>query len=208
MPAGGLALAYAAFGLTFRGPRQRFWQRMTATGLALGTLAVAAEPKRYRPRLRLLDVAAGVGTAAALYGIFQIGDIAARRIMPSGAGDIAAIYGLGQLRPKRELAARLGLIIAPAEELFWRGFVLRSIQRRVGRWRGAAIATGAYGGAHLVTGNPTLVGAATVAGAYWSALAAAGMPMAGLIVSHIVWDVVTFLIAPPRREPAAESLTA
>ena len=35
----GIAAAFAAFGLTFRGPRARFWDRMTATGLVLGGLA-------------------------------------------------------------------------------------------------------------------------------------------------------------------------
>jgi hypothetical protein len=35
-----------------------------------------------------------------------------------------------------------------------------------------------------------------VAGAYWSTLAAAGMPMSALIVCHIAWDILIFLIAP------------
>ena len=37
--AAGLAAAYVAFALTFRGPRDRFWQRMTATGLTLETIS-------------------------------------------------------------------------------------------------------------------------------------------------------------------------
>jgi hypothetical protein len=48
----GLGAAYAAFALTFRGPRRAFWQRMTATGLALGGLALAAEPELRRTRIR------------------------------------------------------------------------------------------------------------------------------------------------------------
>ena len=35
----GLAGAYGAFAATFRGPRDRFWERMTHTGAALGTFA-------------------------------------------------------------------------------------------------------------------------------------------------------------------------
>ncbi|HCP62937.1 MAG TPA: CPBP family intramembrane metalloprotease, partial [Actinobacteria bacterium] len=57
-----------------------------------------------------------------------------------------------------------------AEELFWRGFVQHQLQERTGRWRGAALASLTYGGAHIVTGNLTLIGAATAAGAFWSAL--------------------------------------
>lgn len=74
----------------------------------------------------------------------------------------------------------------------------------LGRLPGAVLATAAYGGAHLVTGNLTLVGAATVAGAFWGLLAAAGMPMAALIASHVAWDVTIFLIAPTDAAMNAE----
>ncbi len=47
-----------------------------------------------------------------------------------------------------------------------------------------------------MTANLTLMGAAGVAGAYWATLSAAGLPMGALIVSHIVWDIWIFLLAP------------
>src|SRR5205823_11603444 len=70
----GLLIAYPAFALTFRGPRARFWDRMTATGAVLGTLAIAGDRSLQRPRLRPKDVALGLGIAAGLYAIFQVGD--------------------------------------------------------------------------------------------------------------------------------------
>ncbi|GAC1329639.1 MAG: type II CAAX endopeptidase family protein [Mycobacteriales bacterium] len=199
----GLAAAYVAFGLTFRGPRERFWQRMTGTGLGLGTLALASSPELRRTRLRPRDAASGLGSAAVLYGVFLIGDKLARRIMPSGDDDIGDIYALRTLRPPAEIALRLAAVIGPAEELFWRGFVQPRMQRRLGQWPGAAAGSAAYGLAHVVTGNATLVGAASVAGAFWSALAAAGVPMGSLVASHVAWDIWTFLVAP--TGPAAES---
>jgi membrane protease YdiL (CAAX protease family) len=194
--AGGLIGAYVGFAATFRGPPDRFWQRMTATGAALGSLAFLAEPEARTARFGLRNVALGVASAAGLYAVFQVGDRAARKIMPKGAEEIDEVYALRALRPKNEIAARLAFVVGPAEELFWRGFVLRRSQRRYGRWRGAAIAAVKYGGAHVVTGNATLIGAATTAGAYWSALAAAGMPMGALIVSHVSWDIWIFLLQP------------
>lgn len=191
-----LAAAYAAFTAVFRGPRRRFWQRMTKTGVALGWLALATEPDLGRLRPRARDLAVGLGSAAALYGIFRVGDRMARKLMPRGADEIGDVYELRSLRPTPELAARLALVIGPAEELFWRGFVQGRLARRFGRWRGAALATFAYAGAHASTGNLTLMGAAGTAGAFWSTLRAAGVPMPALMASHVAWDVWIFLVAP------------
>ena len=69
---GGLAAAFVAFGLTFRGPRKQFWNRMTATGLTLGSLSLAARPELRKTRIGPKDVALGISSAAALYVIFQI----------------------------------------------------------------------------------------------------------------------------------------
>ncbi|MDE3111430.1 MAG: CPBP family intramembrane metalloprotease [Chloroflexota bacterium] len=163
---------------------------MTTTGLTLGALALAAgEAERVRPRKR--DVPLGLAIAAGLFAVFQIGDRAARRVMPKGSAEIGDIYALRETAPKEEIALRLAAVIGPAEELFWRGW----LQRRIG-WLPAS---GAYAGAHLVTRNATLVGAAGVAGIYWGALAALGVPMTALIVSHMVWDVWIFLIRPTQE---------
>src|SRR5512143_3938372 len=89
----GLALAFVGFGLTFRGPRSRFWQRMTWTGLALGSLSLLAEPKLRRTRFGPRDVALGLGSAGILYAIFQIGDRLTRLILPKGDAESGAIYG-------------------------------------------------------------------------------------------------------------------
>lgn len=194
----GLAIAFGLFALTFRGSRARFWERMTLTGLVLGSMALANDAELRRLRLRERDVALGLLSAAGLYAIFQTGDRVARSVMPKGSKEIGDIYALRSLRPRSEIAARLATVIGPAEELFWRGFV----QRRVGA-RGAAAA---YGGAHLVTGNATLIGAATVAGVYWGLLRAVGMSMPALITSHIAWDIWIFLLAPTEPEQDPETV--
>ncbi len=196
MLAGGIGLAYGAFAATFRGPRERFWQRMTSTGASLGSLALLADPDLRRTRIRGRDVVLGLASAAGLYAIFRVGDRLARGVMPKGSEEIDEVYELRALRPRGEIAARLAAVVGPAEELFWRGLVQRRLAARLGRWRGAAAAAAVYGGAHVVTGNATLVGAAATAGAYWSALAAAGMPMGTLVVSHVAWDIWIFLLQP------------
>ena len=197
--AGGTAAAYVAFWATFRGPRRRFWQRMTRTGVVLGAISVSGDRSLTSDRPRRAHLWAGLAIAVGLYGVFQAGDRLARRVMPRGSEDIGDIYSLRRLRPAPELALRLGLIVAPAEELFWRGLLQRRLTARLGRWRGAAAATALYGGAHLCTGNATLIGAASMAGAAWSGLAALEVPLPALVFSHVIWDIWIFLIQPTER---------
>ena len=192
----GLGAAALAFTATFRGPRRQFWQRMFVTGQLLGAFALLTSRPARAVRLRRRDVPPGLASAGVLYATFKVGDRFARRHVPGGDRDIREIYALRTLRPRREIAARLALVIGPAEELFWRGLVQSALMRRYGRWPGAAAAAGLYGGVHVVTGNFTLLGAAGVAGAHWCALYAAGVPLGALIVSHVTWDVWIFLVQP------------
>ena len=200
--AAGVVLAAIGFARAFRGPRDRFWDRMTLNGAVLGTLALLAEPRLARPRWRASDLPVGLAAAGALYAVFGVGDRLARRILPAGGREIEEIYALRGTRPATEIAARLATVIGPAEEMFWRGMVQGVLMPRIGRWRGAAVANAAYASVHLATGNLTLIGAAATAGAFWSALHAAGLPLGALIVSHVAWDVWIFLVAPTSRRKA------
>jgi membrane protease YdiL (CAAX protease family) len=169
---------------------------MTLTGLSLGSFALLTSGESRRVRIGPREVALGLASAGVQYLTFQVGDRMARRIMPAGEREIADIYELRSLRPRAEIGARLALIIGPAEEIFWRGALQAGFMRWLGRWPGTAAATASYGGVHLVTGNLTLTGAATVGGAHWALLYAAGMPLGALIVSHALWDVWIFLLQP------------
>ncbi|HEX8024821.1 MAG TPA: CPBP family intramembrane glutamic endopeptidase [Candidatus Limnocylindrales bacterium] len=192
----GLGAAGVAFTATFRGPRTRFWQRMTFTGLGLGSWALLTSAPARRAGIRWWHIPLGLVSAAVLYVTFKVGDTFARRFVPSGDREIREIYALRTIRPREEIAARLATIVGPAEELFWRGLVQAALMRRYGRWKGGALATMAYGGVHVTSGNFTLLGAAGVAGAHWCLLYAAGVPLGALIVSHVAWDIWIFLVQP------------
>jgi uncharacterized protein len=192
----GLAGAAGAFGATFNGPRDRFWSRMTWTGLGLGGWALLTSRPSRRVGIGPWRIVAGLLSAAGLYLTFSVGDRFARRHVPGGDAQIRDIYTLRTLRPRAEIATRLALLIGPAEEIFWRGLVQEALMRRFGRWPGAALAAAAYGGVHVTTGNFTLLGAAGIAGAHWCALYAARVPLGALIVSHVAWDIWIFLVQP------------
>lgn len=192
----GLGLAGLVWTAAFRGPRKQFWPRMTVGVGSLGLFALLTDRRLQAERFRWRDLASGLGSAAGLYGVFQVGDRLARRIMPGGDREIGQIYELRSQAPKAAIATALALAIGPGEELFWRGLVQRSLQPRFGRVGAALVASSIYGGIHLVSGNLTLTGAAATAGLFWGGLYAAEQRMAPLIVSHVAWDIWIFLIAP------------
>lgn len=191
----GMAAAGALWTMAFRG-RSGFWAKMAAGVGALGAYAVYANPDLRKTRLRAADVAQGVASAGLLYGVFAVGDRFARRVMPNGAAEIDEIYRKRGLAPDRFIAGALVLLIAPGEELFWRGLVNRYLAQRLGPVVGNAAGATVYGAIHLVSGNLTLTGAAGVAGAFWSLEHLAQGRMAPLIVSHVAWDVWIFLVRP------------
>jgi membrane protease YdiL (CAAX protease family) len=192
----GLALAVPLWSFVFRSKRGNFWTRMTFGAGGLGLYALVARPELLDERPQRRDLAPGLLSAAGLYCIFQIGDRMARRIMPSGAEDISSVYELRTLAPVPLIAGLLVSVIGPSEELFWRGLVQAAFVRRMGKARGTLAAAAAYGAVHLVTGNLTLTAAATTAGSYWGAEYALRERLRPLIVSHILWDVWIFLMAP------------
>ena len=57
-------LAAVFFFFTFRGPRKRFWQRMTGTGLSLGTLALVTQPELRKTRIGPKEIILGLLSAA------------------------------------------------------------------------------------------------------------------------------------------------
>jgi uncharacterized protein len=195
--AAGLGLATVVWALAFRG-KSHFWQKMAVGVGAMGALAVAANPdlrsSRNRPRPR--DLGVGLGTAAALYGIFRLGDRFARRVMPSGAEDIAEVYTRRWMAPRWFIVPAIALLIAPGEELFWRGLVNGYLMQRLGRVTGSALGAVIYSGIHLITGNLTLTGAAGIAGAFWSLQYLFEGRLPAVIVSHVTWDLWIFLVQP------------
>jgi membrane protease YdiL (CAAX protease family) len=191
----GMAGAGVVWTAAFRG-KSGFWAKM-ATGVgALGAYSLYANPDLRTTRFRRADVARGIASAGLLYGVFEVGDRFARRVMPRGGAEIEEIYRKRGLAPDRFIAPALALLIAPGEELFWRGLVNRYLAQRLGPVAGNAAGATIYGAIHLVSGNLTLTGAAGVAGAFWSLEHLAQGRMGPLIVSHVAWDLWIFLVRP------------
>lgn len=181
-----------------------FWIVMTCSALILTTLGVCFTPghrilgKIDKPLLQLL---LGVLIAFALWGVFWIGDKASAWLFPFARGQVDAVYSMKQGLPAWLIAVLLLGLIGPAEELFWRGYVQRTLETIVGGKYPKDLAfllTGIiYALVHVWSFNFMLIMAALVAGVIWGFIyrLRPGL-LPALIVSHAVWDVLVFVILP------------
>jgi len=194
-----VALAAAGFAWVFGCEAGNFWVKITATVCVLcaGSFAVAGVPWR-RADVTLRETLVGVAAAAALYGIFWLGDFCAAQLFGFAPRQVEAIYAIRELGNPWRVGAVLLFVTSPGEELFWRGYVLRQAVAAWGKTLGFAAGAGLYGAVHLASGNFMLVMAALVAGLFWCALYRWRGNLTACVVSHALWTVGVFLVFPIR----------
>lgn len=192
-----LPIAAFLFANSFVYSHDQFWIAMASGVLVLAMFAaIVRGPALYHEKTDAYDVALGAGSFALLYAVFWIGDKIIRFIRPVSGGEISAIYELRQQAPLVVIALLLVFVIGPAEELYWRGLVNWAIAARWGDATAVVLGTAAYGGVHLVTQNAAIVLAAVVAGFVWSMLYAIRRRLFPVIVSHVLFDLFLFVLAP------------
>lgn len=204
-----------------------FWATMFFAELVLITLAFRFHPTLGREVHAALSskswgrmwwqLLLGIAIAAVLWGMFWLGDKVSQQMFGFARGQVDTIYGMkeGGLISPRGICILLLFFIGPCEELFWRGFVQRSLVERfeaakadahwyicgltLSRSRALAFIITAlvYALIHVWSGNFMLVMAALVAGCVWGFLyflKPSWLP--ALVVSHAVWDACVFVIFP------------
>lgn len=184
--------------------RPNFWLIMSCSAIILTTLALSFTPDRkllFRIEKPLLQLLGGIVLAFALWGIFWVGDKLSSLLFDFARPGVDAVYSLRQGIPQWSIAALLLVLIGPAEELFWRGYVQRSLGRLFkGKAAGFAafgVTAAIYALVHVWSFNFMLVAAALVAGAVWGfiyMLCPRALP--ALVISHALWDALVFVILP------------
>jgi len=176
-----------------------FWWSMT--GAAGGLAAVSLILNRYRLGTlfswRASWIVWGLASAVALYLIFWMGDFFARRIFAFAPEQIGGIYGLRAGESPWKIGLLLFFLIGPAEEVYWRGFLQNSLQKRLSTplagWLAAAFI---YAFVHIWAFNFILLMAALLCGLFWGLLFYWTRNLWPGIISHAVWDLFVFLILP------------
>lgn len=76
------------------------------------------------------------------------------------------------------------------------------VQQNFEAWTGLIFGIVVYGTAHLLTGRIMLAAAATLGGTFWGLLYAWQGRLWPVVISHIVWDLLVFLVRPIGGKPS------
>ena len=147
-----------------------FWVGMTlfSGSLALTSLALTWEKAAEIFEFKRSYIWIGIISAAILYLIFFIGDMAVKSVFDFAKVQIEGIYSTKSQASPVKIGLLLFFVIAPAEEIFWRGFVQRKYSEQWGKRRGLVLAVIVYSIVNVWSFNLMLIVAAMVAGIFWS----------------------------------------
>lgn len=179
-----------------------FWWWLSANLIILISIAASFD-SAWRSSIRQdisgnirFKIGMGFLSALFLYLVFAIGNFLSRNIFSFAGSGIQDVYAFKMGASKLRIAILMIFIIGPGEELFWRGFLQRSLQNKIGNNLGFILATSIYTLVHLGSGNVMLVLAAGVCGLFWGYLYLRYGSITLNIVSHTLWDVTVFLWLP------------
>ena len=175
--------------------RPNFWLVMSCAAIVLTAMALSFS--KGRDEL----FAAGVLIAVALWGIFWIGDKLSAMMFDFARPEVDAVYSMKKGLSPSVIAVLLLVLIGPAEEFFWRGYVQRTLSRllpgRNAPVLAFAITAAVYALVHIWSMNFMLVMAALVAGVVWGFIyLVCPKALPALIISHALWDALVFVIFP------------
>ena len=181
-----------------------FWVVMSCSAVILTTLGLSFTPDRKellkieKPALQLLG---GIVIAFALWGIFWIGDKVSAWMFTFARPEVDSVYAMKTGLPTWLIAVLLLCLIGPAEELFWRGYVQRTMGRILGgknpEDKAFILTAVIYALVHIWSFNFMLIMAALVAGLVWGLIyRLRPQALPALIISHALWDTLVFVLLP------------
>lgn len=181
-------------------PHLPFWVMMPLSGVTLAGLATYLDKGWIREcHINVSEILLAVAIATVLWGIFYVGDKVSTALWGFTREQIEDIYGMQGEVSTPVLSLLLLLVIGPAEEIFWRGSIQRSLSKHLGANAGFVLTTLLYALVHVSSGNFMLIMAALTAGIVWGGLYRL-FPhrLSALILSHALWDAAVFVWFPIR----------
>jgi membrane protease YdiL (CAAX protease family) len=177
-----------------------FWQSMT-TIMALVTVAVALLLRRagepvFKPTW--VDTGLGLVLAGLSWGAVAVVLPWASQWVPNLGNGLKLVAGYAAAQPFGWQYAGI-IVIATAEELFWRHYVpfLLGGWHGFERYRAQLLSVAPYAALHLASGNVWLALPALAFGTVWGLLTAWRSGPWAAIVWHVVFDFLIFVWRPP-----------
>jgi membrane protease YdiL (CAAX protease family) len=199
--AAGAALAAVTW-LLIRTDKISIWTGSASSNAVLAALALLTERVRGPGRLDIWPaVLVGLGAGAALYAATAAFMAVAGRWPPLHRAT-TEIYGrrVGMSAPN--VIALAAGVVAPAEEIFWRGLVQGVLAAATSPLGGAALGWTAYVAVNAISGSIPILLGAVVGGAVWSGLAWWTGGVVASLVCHSLWTTLMILRPPiPRTGP-------
>ncbi len=189
----GVLLAHALLLFSFS-DKSIFWYIFTGSILILITYAMYKDD--VDDQISFLQyIFLGVASGLLIYLLFWLGYQAIEILHLPFKNSINDLYKWFAPKLFWQYLALI-LIAAPGEELFWRGYVQKSLLKYCGPKTSIVIGALLYASVHLYSKTFLLIFAAFITGMIWSTLYMWKKSMPLVIVSHIVFDIMIFMILP------------
>jgi len=198
----GIGLAFLLWFITFYLKPANFWFLMGFSTFLLLIFVFVSDKKiffKLKPGPKSFFY--GLLSAILLYSVFYIGNlflkyIATFNLLKNRKIFIENIYAnKGNFSP---IFISLLIIfpIAFGEEIFWRGFLQKNLSNIIGKWKALFVTVFFYSMVHVFSLNPILMLAALVCGGFWGVLYLYTKDIKIVLISHIIWDLIIFVIFP------------
>jgi len=163
----------------------------------MGLVNISLQKHLVKPSFRIVSILLiGAVSAVVLYGVFWVSHLLSSMILPFTQSRVSDVYLSRTQADLYVISILLLFVIAPAEEIFWRGLIQDRLQKRFGLVIGVLLASVIYAAVHIWSFNFMIIAAAFVCGIFWGSIYACFDSVWPCIISHALWDVMIFVLFP------------
>ena len=174
-----------------------FWIQMSQSILLLILMVFFADRDIFLfGKIKPRHIFIGITSAVALYGVFYVGNIISGYLFSFKDAQIASVYSNKSNANLTLIGFLLFFVIGPGEEIYWRGYIQNTLNKKFGENKGYLFSVLLYTAVHIVTANFMLIIAAFVCGLFWGWLYKKEKSLIPVIISHGIWDLTIFVLFP------------